>query len=311
MKKRIPPSRVVAGHPDHPLLHSLALEITRRAGGAQALAQSFADMLRGCIDDVIMTPKTGRRAYEELEKTEKTYIGTRVEIELRALLRLGKGRLDTVILGHDVDIKHTMGSNWMIPTEALDHACILVAADEAHARCFLGLIMARPESLTAGQNRDAKRTISAEGFGDIYWLLNAHPYPPNFWRMVPEATINRIFSGRSGNERMAALFREVQGTPIDRTVVEAVARQHDFMRRIRSDKGKGTRDLLAREGVLLLSGQYDAALIADLGLPPCPADAFMSVHPAEAAQIRIAAQHGVVLGNAPAPRTLWPDDLFS
>ena len=77
-------------------------------------------MLRDCIDDVIMTAKTGRRSYEELEKTEKTYIGTRVEIELRALLRLRKGRLDTVILGHDVDIKHTMGSNWMIPTEAVD-----------------------------------------------------------------------------------------------------------------------------------------------------------------------------------------------
>ena len=34
------------------------------------------------VDDVIMTPKTGRRSYDELEKTEKTYIGTRVEIEI-------------------------------------------------------------------------------------------------------------------------------------------------------------------------------------------------------------------------------------
>lgn len=79
-----------------------------------------------------------RRAYEELEKTEKTYIGTRVEIELRALLRLPKGRLDTVILGQDVDIKHTMGGNWMIPTEALNCACLLVAADEARAVAISG-----------------------------------------------------------------------------------------------------------------------------------------------------------------------------
>src|SRR5690606_15405344 len=115
-------------------------------------------LLRRCIDDVIMTPKTGRRSYDELEKTEKTYIGTRVEIELRALLHLPKGRLDTVVLGHDVDIKNTMGSNWMIPTEAVDHPCILVAADEARATCYLGLIVARPAYLTLGQNKDAKKS---------------------------------------------------------------------------------------------------------------------------------------------------------
>ena len=65
-------------------------------------------MLRQCVDDVIMTPKTGRRSYDELEKTEKTYIGTRVEIELRAMLNLPKGKLDTVILGVSKDsvIKH-------------------------------------------------------------------------------------------------------------------------------------------------------------------------------------------------------------
>lgn len=300
MKKTVPPSRVVAGHPDHALLHALALDITRRAGGETALAARFADMLRSCIDDVIMTPKTGRRAYEELEKTEKTYIGTRVEIELRAMLGLQKGKLDTVILGHDVDIKHTMGSNWMIPTEALDQVCLLVAADEARARCYLGLIHAHPAKLTQGQNRDAKRSVSAEGFTDILWLLRDHPYPPNFWRTQPETTVARIFAGRSGNERMATLFREVQNTPIDRQVVEAVAQQHDFMRRIRADNGKGTRDLLAREGIVLLSGQFDAARIAALKLPACPADAFISC---------------TADPDAATPRqgagTLWPDDLFN
>ncbi|WP_299593712.1 NaeI family type II restriction endonuclease, partial [uncultured Tateyamaria sp.] len=91
--------------------------------------------------------------------------------ELRALLGLRKGRLDTEILGQDVDIKNTMGSNWMIPTEAVDQPCILVAADEARALCYLGLIVARPAYLTVGKNKDAKRSISAEGFRHILWLL--------------------------------------------------------------------------------------------------------------------------------------------
>lgn len=293
MKVTLPQSRVSPGHPDHGLLNDLAQDILRRADGMAALQTGFAAMLRNCIDDVIMTAKTGRRSYDELEKTEKTYIGTRVEIELRALLGLPRGRLDTVILGHDVDIKHTMGRNWMIPTEAVDHPCILVAADEVRARCFMGLIVARPEYLTHGQNKDAKKTVSAQGFAHILWLLRDQPYPPNFWRTVTPETVKRIFAGQSGNQRMAILFREVQDRPVERDVIEAVARQSDFMRRIRSDNGHGTRDLLAQEGILLLSGQYDAPLIAELGLPFCTAADFISCTPRTAIQTAIARRHGI------------------
>ncbi len=299
MKKNIPVSSVVAGHRDHQLLTAIADEITKRARGADALAARFPAMLRQCIDDVIMTPKTGRRSYDDLEKTEKTYIGTRVEIELRALLSLPKGRLDTFILGRDVDIKNTMGSNWMIPTEAIDHPCILVAADEERAKCYLGLLIARPDYLTHGQNKDAKKSVSAAGFANIFWLLRDHPYPPNFWRTVPPDVVGRIFAGKSGNMRMATLFYEVQHKPISRDVVEAVAQQQDFMRRIRSDNGRGTRDHLAREGILLLSGQYDAPLIAALGLPHCSASQFISHRPASQAGVDMAAAYGVALDWSP------------
>ncbi len=295
MKRTLPPSLVQPGHPDHTRLAPLADEIVKRAGGPVALAETFPDMLRRCIDDVIMTAKTGRRSYEELEKTEKTYIGTRVEIELRALLRLSRGRLDTVILDQDVDIKNTMGSNWMIPTEAVDHPCLLVAADESQARCYLGLIVARARYLTAGQNKDAKKTLSAAGFGHILWLLCDHPYPANFWRGVPPDVVTRIFAGSTGNLRMATLFREIRGQPITRDIVEAVAQQQDFMRRIRSDNGRGTRDHLAEEGILLLSGQYDSPLIEALGLPACTGGAFISYAPATQDEADLAIRMGAPL----------------
>lgn len=296
MKASVPTSKVDPAHPDYDLLRDIAADILARAGGAAELGAKFANMLRTCIDDVIMTPKTGRRSYDELEKTEKTYIGTRVEIELRALLHLSKGKLDTSIRGHDVDIKNTMGSNWMIPTEAVDHPCILVAADEARAKCYLGLIVARSAYLTRGQNKDAKKTISAQGFENILWLLRDHPYPPNFWRTVPADATRRIFARQTGNARMAALFREVQGVAITRDVVEAVAQQRDFMRRIRSDKGRGTRDHLAHEGLLLLSGHYDAPLIAALGLPSCTASEFVSYRPKNSDERALAAEHGMSIG---------------
>lgn len=296
LKKNIPDSVVLPGHQDFESLDALATEITSRAGGSEKLGSDFPQMLRQCIDDVIMTPKTGRRSYDDLEKTEKTYIGTRVEIELRAFLGVPKGKLDTYILGQDVDIKNTMGSNWMIPTEAVGHPCILVAADENRAVCFLGLIVARLEYLTTGANKDAKRTISAAGFANILWLLRDRPYPPNFWRTVPENAISRIFSQTSGNRRIAALFHEIQEVLISRDVVEAVAKQKDFMRRIRSDNGKGSRDILAREGILLLSGQYDAPVISALNLPKCGISEFISYRPKTEYEVKISAKHDFILG---------------
>ena len=295
MRPALPFTLIAPDHPDFPILDALAADILQRAGGQDALAQKIPVMLRGCIDDVIMTPKTGRRAYEELEKTEKTYIGTRVEIELRALLALPRGRLDTRLLGHDVDIKHTMGNNWMIPAEAVGHPCLLVAADEARACCYLGLIVAQPDYLSQGQNRDGKRTLSAEGFAHVLWLLKDHPYPRNFWRGRDAGLVDRIFQGASGNARMATLFREIQGEPIPREVVQAVAKQHDFMRRIRADKGRGTRDLLGREGIVLLSGQYDSPLIAALDLPACDASAFISHSIRSADEQHLAEAHGITV----------------
>ena len=95
---------------------------------------------------------------------------------------------------------------------------------------------------------------------------------------------------------MATLFREIQGRPITRDVVEAVAQQQDFMRRIRSDNGRGTRDLLARDSIALLSGHYDSPLIRALGLPECSASEFISVELKDQEMVDIAAAHGVVIG---------------
>ena len=277
MRRNIPTTLVCAGHCDFAILSEIESEILVRGGGLPKLKADIPAMLRECIDDVIQTPRTGRRAYDELEKTEKTYIGTRVEIMLRALLGFKRGKLDLKIGEHDVDVKHTMGGNWMIPTEAVGHPCILIAADEEHALCYMGLIIARLEYLTASSNRDAKKSISAEGFQHVHWLLNGTPYPPNFWRTVAPAAVEQIFSGSSGNARAVSLFSLVRDRPIGRNVIEAVGQQKDFMRRIRADKGQqGTRGALARRGIVLMSGDYDRQLAQSFNLTPPGPSEFMS-----------------------------------
>lgn len=295
LRKRIPTSLVVPGHRDYELLKSIADEIDRKAGGRAELAAEMPVMLRECIDALINTPRTGRRDFNELEKVEKTFIGTHVEIVVRRFLRLAKGLLDTVILGHDVDVKFTTGDNWTIPPEAYGHPCLIIAADEERSLCFVGLIVIRPEVMHGGAgNRDAKRGISAEGFEHILWLLCEHPYPPNFWRTVsPEAT-ERITSARSGNDRVIALFEEVQERPISRDVIDATARQKDFTRRTRADNGRGSRDKLLERGILLLTGTKHPALIEALGLPFCRRGEYISYTPKTEEEWRLAEAAGIL-----------------
>jgi|KBSSwiStaDraftv2_1062776.scaffolds.fasta_scaffold106114_4 hypothetical protein len=297
LKKNIPPTNIRSGHPDFELLSVLAAEIDRRAGGREQLKIDVPEMLRECIDYMINTPRTGRRDFEELEKVEKTFIATQVEIVVREYLKLKKGLLDTVILDHDVDIKFTVGDNWMIPPEALGHPCLLIAADEVTGLCYMALFIVRSEYLHGGEgNRDEKRGISAAGFAEIYWLMREHPYPPNFWRNISAKVVERIFAGRSGNDRIVTLFREVQERPVSREVIHAVARQLDFMRRSRADRGRsglGTRERLLQEGILLLTGTTHPQLIRAYGLPRCGRSDFISYTPRSDAEWCLAEQAGI------------------
>lgn len=289
MKKKIPASIVAPEHPDHGVLSAIFADIQTRAGGPDQLEARIPAMLRREIDSVIKTPTTRRRSYAQLEKVERTYIGTLVETMLRSELNLPRGRLDTVLCGYDVDIKHTMSSGWMIPTEAIGYPCILSAADEKTALCYLGLVIARPEYLRQGQNKDKKTSLKAEAWENILWIFREVSYPPNFWRSLREAEVDHIFAGASGNERVKRLFRAALGMPVTREAVEGVGRQKDFMRRIRADGGRGTRDLLRNEGILILSKEYDRKLITALSLPIAD---FVSFKPTTQAEIDIARRYG-------------------
>ncbi|MFC0278931.1 NaeI family type II restriction endonuclease [Falsigemmobacter intermedius] len=289
--KTLPVSQVISGHIDFPLLSGLAGEIIRLAGGESELRSWFPKMLRSAVDDVVDTANTRRRSYGELEKTEKTYLGTRVEILVRGKLRLPKGRLDFLVAGRDVDMKFTITGNWMIPSEALGHVCLVAALDEQNSRCHLGIFVARPEYLTGGVNRDGKKSVSSFGFSQILWLLKNEPVEENFWRSIPAELVDEVFNAATGNDRIVSLFRGVLDRPVGRRVVEEAAAQKDFMRRLRADKSRGTRGRLLAEGIVLLNGTYDAALISDLGLPHCGQSEFIS-HRVQSHEVAVCARHG-------------------
>src|SRR5258708_16036194 len=141
-------------HADFVVLRPLVESLVKSAGGLKKLTEEIPQILRKAIDEVIDTPRTNRFTLAETEKTEKTYLGTKIEILLRAHLSLSKGRfLDLSIGGVDTDIKNTMGGNWTIPMEAFDHPSLLVKENERAAIFSFGLVLTRNPSFHPCHNR--------------------------------------------------------------------------------------------------------------------------------------------------------------
>lgn len=256
-----------ADHIDSAELRALEIDLLKAVGGRELFDEKLRSFFRSAIDEVIDTARTGRFFLSDLEKTEKTYLGTKFEILLRDWLGVPKGIfLDLLIGGREVDVKSTTGgkSGWMIPPEAIDQLCILLRVNEVDSTCAVGLVRARPEYLRSGKNRDAKTSFSAAGCANIWWLSNDFPYSKNFWSIVSQETREYIMAPRGGSERLARLFGACLETPISRVLIASIAAQDDFMKRIR--RNGGARDVLSPKGIAILYSETNRNLMRELGL---------------------------------------------
>ena len=231
---------------DHALSEVVSLLVEK-----QDLAIRVGEALRKSFDEVIDGPRTGRYSVEQLAKTEKTYIGTKIEIVLRTDLELGYGKvLDHLIMGHEVDTKFSLTGDWMIPREAVNQLCLLVKSADKGV-FSMGILRASEDVLTKGSNQDRKRSISATGKQLVTWLCKDHLMPPNFLQNLDPETRARILEPKTGMQRIRELFLRATGRIIPRTVVEQVAQQSDPLRRARQMKKE-----LSTLGIKVLCAKY-------------------------------------------------------
>ena len=211
--------------------------------------------LRQAFDEVIDCPRTGRYRIEDLEKTEKTYIGTKVEIVLRQKLELARGaKLDNIIRGHEVDTKFSLTGGWMIPREAVGEICLLVQGSDKLGVFSVGVLRTRMDVLTRGQNQDKKRSVSGSGKRLISWVCRDKKLPLNFLLSLDDNTRAAILSQGSATQRLRALFRNVTGQIIPRSVIPQVAQvPGDPFKRARE-----TKKVLGSEGFQVLCAKYQA-----------------------------------------------------
>ncbi|MFF7263619.1 NaeI family type II restriction endonuclease [Streptomyces sp. NPDC008159] len=227
----------------------------------------FGQVIRQSIDEVLDGQRTGRFNLRDLEKTEKTYLGTKVEIITRTDFGLTRGRvMDFSVCGHDVDSKFTIGSNWTIPREADQHICLLIKADDQRGTFRVGLLRIRDDLLNAGENRDRKRSPSAAGRDAIKWVVPDGRLPENILLSLSVTDREVIFKNKkSGQSRTNELFRcpRVQGRIVNRNTVLTVARQDDSLKRVRD-----ARNQLRSAGIIILGHQGQHPSIArSLDLP--------------------------------------------
>lgn len=275
-----------SSHSDYPSVSPIVEAILEAAGGLGEFEVEVPIILRTAIDEVIDAPRTKRFLLSETEKTEKTYLGTKVEILIRAFLGFSKGStLDMNVKGAEVDIKNTMQANWSIPRENLGRPALLIRSNEVKARCDIGVAVIHDEYLRRVDNRDSKRGIAAAKFDQVWWILWDHPYPVNFWMLMTAAERLALMKAGGGKLRLAALFEKIQGRPISRTQVLALAQQLDPMKRIR--RNGGARDVLAPKGIAILSGKVDHVIIAALGIGPVTREEFISYTPKTAAEAQL------------------------
>ncbi|SKB03594.1 NaeI family type II restriction endonuclease [Aeromicrobium choanae] len=232
-----------------------------------------AAVLRETLDQLYDGQHTGRWSFVQLHKTEKTHMGTLVEINLHREFDFIDGdATDYEIAGVEVDCKYSMAGSWTLPPEVVGHLALVLTANDPSAQWMAGLVRVTADKLNPGRNRDAKGTLSVHGRSQIRWLWPGHPgLTPNLFHELHHEDREAIFDAKArrgnqhGQARVNELFRRVQRRIIRRAELATVAQQDDFMKRARGNGG--ARTALQPEGIVVLGHQDNDPRVAEaLGL---------------------------------------------
>lgn len=303
-----------AADDDHEL-QAVAAELM----AADPVGERVATVLRDTLDQLYDGQHTGRWGYDQLHKTEKTHMGTLVEINLHREFGFQDGdATDYRIAGIQVDCKFSMfPGKWMLPPESVGHLCFVLWASDQESAWSAGLLRVDPVFL-GPPNRDGKRRLTVEGRLRVVPLWSDHgQLAENLLLHLDAPTRERIFAARArrgaqhGQAKVNELFRSVRGQIIRRAILATVAQQDDFMKRARGNGG--ARQKLRPEGILVLGHQDNDPLVAEaLCLPRPRKGEFVSawVVPATPGDLRpqaVIEGHGYVLAEPGDPVVTAPD----
>ncbi|GGK94356.1 NaeI family type II restriction endonuclease [Mangrovihabitans endophyticus] len=235
--------------------------------------------IREALDQIYDGQRTGRWEYTQLHKTEKTHVGTLVEIWLQRELGLLDGEdLDYRVAGVDVDCKWSLNLyDWEIPQEMYtrgDKIALVVWANDYTARFATGLIRISEAVLRPmGRQRDGKRRLNDRGRDHILWIQPGADLVKNTLLHVQDPQkLDLIAYATRGQTAVTNLFRHLTGELVNRATVLTAAQQVDSAKRVRD-----ARKHLKPEGIVIF-GHYapHPAMAHRLGLPAPTLGRFVS-----------------------------------
>ncbi|MEV0089990.1 NaeI family type II restriction endonuclease [Streptomyces sp. NPDC050738] len=261
--------------------------------------ERFRWALRDSLDELLDGQRTGRWAYQHLTKTEKTYLGTAVEVNLTKEFAIDNGAdLDWSIAGFDIDCKFSKDlGGWEIPMEMYlcadhgersgrdDHAAVVTWMNDDKSQWAAGIVRITDERLrwkrardangdpVRAYNRDNKRKLIDGAHSKVYWLWGGlqTDLPTNLLLHLDTETRQRILTASlprrasSGQQRLNQLFLEVQDRLVGRQTVLTVGQQDDAPKRARD-----ARKALRPKGIVVLGHQGSHPHVAHALRLPVP-----------------------------------------
>jgi hypothetical protein len=271
-----PVAETVPSREDDPELWAVRDEFLRVPGALAAVGEAIRD----AFDQAYDGQYTGRWDYRQLNKTEKTHIGTLVQINIHRYLTLDDGEeLDYRVAGIEIDCKWSrLTHQWEIPEEMYlkEHGpqlALLVWGNDYTARWAVGLLrIDEAVLLPKGKQRDRKRKINDVGKSRILWLVRDGELEANQLLRAPLELRSTILGQRSGQACVNALFENMTGQVINRASVLTAAMQDDPMKRARD-----ARKHLRNKGIVIFGPYAPHPDLADgLGLPRPVKGSFVS-----------------------------------
>ena len=133
--------------------------------------------LSKAVQEGLDEAKGRQESIEDLDPTEKTIIGIKVESYIRDGLSLTRGKnCDCNIEDFEFDIKTTVRNNWMISPKQVRNKSLLLLIKLDDIKFSCGIVKVSENILNKGANRDKKRTISKTGKDKIIWILKDKRY---------------------------------------------------------------------------------------------------------------------------------------
>lgn len=252
-------------------------------------ARPLPVQLTRAVDDAVKYVLDGARTGRfdllspDVDSDERASVGTK--LQYRVLNELGLYKeppLDTRILEIPVELKATIRSNWMIPTEGQCEVSVLIQVDVARRRHRAFLMRVHRAWLNEGANKDGKRGIAADALAQFALpLFDWTSLPPEPLTRLTAAQLDVVFAPRVGQtSRLASLFGFLPDTVIPRSSIETVCfGNKDPMRRARQAKDA----VLAVSGLEVLVGTWraDRLRAEELGFDLSD-DAWVAVSPTTA-----------------------------